>query len=34
MFLPTILRLVPWGWGQRRSSKRWFAHRSTIWPGW
>jgi len=20
--------------GQRRSSKRWLFHRSTIWPGW
>jgi hypothetical protein len=33
IFFPTIVRLVPWGRGQRWSSKR-FAHRSTIWPGW
>jgi hypothetical protein len=26
--------LVPWGLGQRWSSKRWFFHRSAIWPGW
>jgi len=24
-----LIRLVPWERGQR-----WFAHRSTIWPGW
>jgi len=30
----TIVRLVPWGRGQSWSSKRWFSHHSTIWPGW
>jgi len=34
MFFPNIFRLIPWGRGQRWSSKRRFAHRSTIWPGW
>jgi hypothetical protein len=29
-----VIRLAPWGRGQRWSSKRWFSHRSTIWPGW
>jgi len=28
------VRLAPWGQGQRRSSKCWFSHHSTIWPGW
>jgi len=29
-----VVRLVPWGRGQRWSSKHRFAHCSTIWPGW
>jgi len=31
-----VLRVLvlPWGRGQRWSSKRWFSHHSTIWRGW
>jgi len=29
-----VLVLAPWGQGQRRFSKCWFSHHSTIWPGW
>jgi hypothetical protein len=28
-----VSKPVPWGRGQRWSSKRWFAQRSTNWPG-
>jgi len=33
-FLRELVWLVPWGRGQRWSSKHWFFYCSTIWPSW